>query len=420
MTKARSGTFARQQFTLRARALGIWAVLASVIALAACSLNLSDDKAASSKWASAGVTPVQSSDVPQNAAPASPVAVALILPLTNKDVSNPIGQSLRFAAEMAAHDAGDVVRLSVKDDRANFDGARNAAAEALSEGNQLILGPLYGTHVREVGRLARAKSIPVIGFSTDTNTATHGVYLLSFLAESYVDRILDYAVARGKKSIGALIPDTDYGRVAEAEFQAHAARLGVRVPMLEHYSAGKAPQALVHMAQVAGQMDALFIPEQAELMAPIAHSLGINAVNFKNVQILGTGLWNDPRVLSIPAMQGAWFAAPSNSNFADFAGRYRSLYGTEPVRIAALAYDAVSLASALVRANPSAPFGDDMLTNPTGFNGLDGVFRFRADGQNERGLAVFSINGGVATPISPAPTQFARPSENSSGEVSNN
>ena len=44
-----------------------------------------------------------------------------------------------------------------------------------------------------------------------------------------------------------------------------------------------------------------------------------------------------------------------------------------------------------------------MLTNPSGFNGADGVFRFRADGTNDRGLSVLEITGGQVKVISPAP-----------------
>ena len=43
-------------------------------------------------------------------------------------------------------------------------------------------------------------------------------------------------------------------------------------------------------------------------------------------------------------------------------------------------------------------FSPDVLTNPSGFAGIDGLFRFRADGTNERGLAVMKVTtgGGVA------------------------
>ena len=52
-------------------------------------------------------------------------------------------------------------------------------------------------------------------------------------------------------------------------------------------------------------------------------------------------------------------------------------------------------------------FSQRALTNVSGFNGADGVFRFRTDGTNERGLAVMEIDNNVATVISPAPRSFA-------------
>jgi branched-chain amino acid transport system substrate-binding protein len=47
------------------------------------------------------------------------------------------------------------------------------------------------------------------------------------------------------------------------------------------------------------------------------------------------------------------------------------------------------------------------LTSVLGFSGAHGVFRFRPDGANERGLAVNEIEGGAAKVISPAPRSFA-------------
>ena len=118
-------------------------------------------------------------------------------------------------------------------------------------------------------------------------------------------------------------------------------------------------------------------------------------------------MWNDARVLALQPVQGAWFAAPDNAGFNAFAGRYRAKYGSEPTRIASLAYDAVSLAAALARTQGAQRFADRTLTTPSGFNGADGVFRFRADGVNERGIAVYQVSAGTATAVSPAPKSFA-------------
>ena len=351
----------------------------------------------------------------QGAAPASgssfgtgPVKIGLILPLTQNSGPSVVGASLRNAAELAVTEMGGAdVTVLVKDDRSSADGARAAAEAAIAEGAELIVGPLFAQGVRETGRVARAANKPVIAFSTDASAAGGGVYLLSFLIESYVDRIVDFAASKGKKSAAVLAPQNDYGNVALAAFQTAAARRDIRVMAIERYAAGGAAAAAQKIAGLAGQIDLLFIPEQAEAMPAVAQALTANGVDGRKAQLVGTGLWNDPRVLKLPALQGAWFAAPENGGFNAFAGRYRAKYGSDPTRIATLSYDAVSLAAALARSQGSQRYAPNVLTNASGFNGADGVFRLRADGLNDRGLAVLQISNGSANVVSPARRSFS-------------
>ena len=67
----------------------------------------------------------------------------------------------------------------------------------------------------------------------------------------------------------------------------------------------------------------------------------------------------------------------------------------------------MTLAAALARNGGPDPYNERALTNVSGFSGADGVFRFRADGTNERGLAVMQVDNGAARVISPAPRSFA-------------
>ena len=364
--------------------------------------------------ANAPVGKVESSALPGSAPAAGDrigsgtVKVALILPLTAANGQpSLVGQSLRNAADLAYAESGSSdLTILVKDDHSSPDGASAAAQSALSDGAELIIGPLFAPDVREVSKVARGAGKPIIAFSTDTSTASHGSYLLSFLIESYVDRVVDFAAAKGKKSIAALIPDNDYGRVADAEFQQEAAKRGLRVMALEHYTASTRDDAVKKVAALGDGIDTLFIPEQADAMPAMSQALVAAGLNGKRVQILGTGLWNDARVLALPALQGAWFAAPENGGFNLFANRYRAKYNTDPLRISTLSYDAVSLAAALAHSQGSQRFADSVLLNKSGFNGADGVFRFRPDGLNDRGLAVLQVNDGKATTISPAPKTF--------------
>ena len=334
-----------------------------------------------------------------------PVRVGMILPLTQNGGPNPIGVSMRNAAQLAINDSGSTsITLMIEDDHSSPDAAAQAAQSELGAGAQLILGPVFANDVRTASAAAKSAGRPMIAFSTDVTVAAPSVYLLSFLIQGYVDRILQYAVSSGKKSFGIMAPQNDYGNVAAQRFQEMAGNVNAQVVVTARYSTGQTATAAQQVAAVQGQIDALFIPDQADAMPAVASALG--SANVKT-QFLGTGVWNDARVLKLPQMQGAWFSAPDNSGFDAFAQRYQAKFNSEPARLATLAYDAVTLAAALAHNGGADAFNQAALTNISGFNGADGVFRFKADGTNERGLAVMEIAEDGAKVVSPAPRSFA-------------
>ena len=107
-----------------------------------------------------------------------------------------------------------------------------------------------------------------------------------------------------------------------------------------------------------------------------------------------------------PALQGGLYAAPDPSGFRGFSTRYRAKFGADPVRTATLAYDAVALVAALARTQGTQRFSPEVLTNPSGFAGIDGLFRFRADGTNERGLAIMKVGTGGSATVAGSPKSF--------------
>jgi hypothetical protein len=336
------------------------------------------------------------------------VRVALILPLTANGPGAVAAQSLRNAAELSlAEFQGPDLTILVKDDGGTPEGAREAANQAVAEGAELIIGPLFAATVQAAGGVARQAGRPVLAFSSDASVAARGVYLLSFLAQAEVDRVIEHAAQQGRRSIAALIPETTYGSVVEAQFREAAAARGLRVVAIERYPAGQPQAAVQRLAPLVGgsapQADALFVPENGDGIAAVGQALQAAGFNPGRVKPLGTGVWNEARVFAVPALQGGWFAAPDNRGFNAFAGRYRARFGEDPTRIATLSYDAVSLAAALARQQGSQRYSEAVLTNPAGFAGADGVFRFRADGTNERALAVQEIRGGAAVMANPAP-----------------
>jgi ABC-type branched-subunit amino acid transport system substrate-binding protein len=333
------------------------------------------------------------------------IKVGLILPLSGAGNAGVAAQSMKNAAEMAlAEFQNPNIQLLIKDDGATPQGAGQSTQQALSEGAEIILGPLFAVSVPATAQLTRPRGVSVIAFSTDSSVAARGVFLLSFLPESDVNRIVDYAAATGKRSFAALVPDNAYGNVVEAAFKQAVGRKGGRVVAFEKYGADRSTPART-VAQSLGSADALLLADDGESVVATADALTAAGANLRNIQLLGTGLWDNPRVYASPALQGGLYAAPDPSGFRAFAGRYRAKYGGDPVRTAPLAYDAVALVAALSKQG-SQRFAPETLTNPSGFAGTDGLFRFRSDGSNERGLAVMKVASGGSTPVAGSPKSF--------------
>jgi len=334
------------------------------------------------------------------------VRVGLILPLSGAGNAGVAAQSMKNAAEMAlAEFQAPNIQLLVKDDAGTPQGAQQGAQQAVDEGAEIILGPLFAAAVPAVAQVARTRGVPVIAFSTDSSVAGRGVYLLSFLPESDVNRIVDYASGSGRKSFAAMLPENAYGNVVEAAFKQAVSRRGGRIVAFERYSGDRASASRA-LAAALPNADALFLADDGEALVATAESINATGANLKRLQLIGTGLWDNPAVFGYPPLQGGLYAAPDAAGYRAFANRYRARFGRDPVRTATLAYDAVALVAALAKTQGGQRFAPETLTNPSGFAGIDGLFRFKADGTNDRGLAVLRVAAGGGQLVAGSPKSF--------------
>jgi ABC-type branched-subunit amino acid transport system substrate-binding protein len=337
-----------------------------------------------------------------------PARVALLLPFSSPsaEVRN-LADALERAAELALFDSGNkTILLMPRDDGGTPEKAAAAAAKAIDDGAEVILGPLFAQSVAAVAPIARAQDVPVIGFSSDRSVGGGGVYLLSFQPETEVRRIVSYAAAHGHNAFAALVPRSPYGDVVSEAFRMSVTTAGGSIaaiqPFEERADAISEPAAMVAQSGA----DAVLIGEGGALLGALGPALSVGGMNNRMVKFLGTGLWDDVSVQREPMLANGWFAAPPPAAFRDFATHYRRTYGTNPPRIATLAYDAVSLVALLSSGKPYARFTDLALTDPSGFTGVDGLFRFRDNGSAERGLAILQVAPTGFTIVDPAPKTF--------------
>jgi outer membrane PBP1 activator LpoA protein len=338
--------------------------------------------------------------------------IAMLLPLSASGEAADIARALKEAGELAVFEAGQAgIVLTTKDTLGTPAGAQAAVQAAIQEGAELIIGPLFSNSVRAISPVTQAGGIPVVAFSTDQNVAAQGVYLLSFLPEQEVARVVQHALSSGGRNFAALVPQSPYGTVVERAMTEAVRAGGGQMVAIERFARTdegiQAPVRNIAQKITSGtSIDAVLIAEGGTLLRSIGSLLAQNGVSPSAVQFLGTGLWDEADVNTIPTLIGGWYAGPPPSTKQQFATRFQSAYGREPPRLASLAYDAVSLSIAFSRQPVGERFSAPQFTNPEGFAGVDGLFRLLPSGLNERGLAVMQVTTTGASEVSPAPARF--------------
>jgi branched-chain amino acid transport system substrate-binding protein len=353
--------------------------------------------------------------LPATATPLPPggkVRVALLLPLSG--AGSALGQAMLDAAMMAVYDVGaDQIELLPHDTGASPEAAADAARAAVNDGARLVIGPLLAADVEAVKPVAQQANVPILAFSSTASLAGDGTYLLSFQPRPEITRVVAYARAKGVSRFAILAPHTPYGDLAVIAMQDAVTANQSTLDVVGDYDAN--PNSLADAAKrFAGKgsnYDALMLPDGGQRLKAMAALLAYYDIDPDKIHFLGTGLWDDQGLGAEPNLVNGWYAAPAPQARADFERRFQEAEGKAPPRLATLAYDATALAAVLAK-NPAGPdFSATALTNPSGFVGLDGVFRLRPDGSIERQLAVLQVGRDRPRVLDPAPQSFAPPSE---------
>ncbi|ATY32412.1 penicillin-binding protein activator [Sphingomonas psychrotolerans] len=331
--------------------------------------------------------------------------IALLVPLSGPNAG--VGRSLQNATQLAVLDTkSDALRITTYDTAAPG-GAAAAAAQAISDGNRLILGPLLAEEAREVAPIARRARVPVLSFSNDAGVAGNGTYILGYVPAQSIERVVNYAKRSGITEFAGLIPSGLYGERASTAFLRSVEEAGGKVNALETYD-GRPGSLATAIAKIGrSPFQAILVAGSADGAVGAAPLIRRQASG-KAARLLGTELWNtDSAIGGKTALSGAWFASVPDNYYRQYATKYRARFGAAPYRLSTLGYDAVLLTVRIAREwRPGSEFPAARLTEREGFAGLDGAFRLGRDGVAERALEVQEIRGGTTATVSPAPPNF--------------
>lgn len=366
--------------------------------------------------------------------------VAMLLPMTGE--AKKLGEQLRNAAQIALFDSpyDDNIILQFYDTSVHDRTAADAAKKALSDGAELIIGPVFASQVKAVDREVRGR-VKIITFSSDPTVVGGGdIYSIAFSHSGQVRRIIEFALEQGYENFALLASDDFTGKLsievlehtlkgyglapvrtalynrnsnpsitrAVREVANYDERVALYAEALEDAIASEDETEVAELKKKktltsADDVDAVLIIESGTTLALIASMLPYYDVYPNKVKFLGTSIWNDSAAFKEKSLRGGWYTTSPVSGRKRFIASYKANYKGAPNDMAALAYDAVIFASEMASRGKST----SVFNNINGYLGISGLFRFLASGEAQRTFEVREIVSTTsARIISPAARDF--------------
>lgn len=345
--------------------------------------------------------------------PSQPVQVALLVPAESGDANyDYMARSMANAARMAVADAqGARIDLRVYNSGDDAAQAVAMANKAVAEGAKVIVGPLHAESANAVGNAVRGR-VNVLSFSNNADIAGGNLFVLGNTFGNTADRLVSYGVRQGLRRFLIVHENDVAGQIGGAAIEGAIARN--RATMVGKTAHGMTRAQMdsiaptIAQAAAANQAQAVFLTgNQQSVLPEITAALANAGLNSSAIQMMGLTRWDIPASrMSLPQLQNGWFAIPDTARIAEFNARYRAAYGENPHDFATLAYDGVSAIAANVRAGRKNAVTTAGLTQGAGFAGIQGAFRLRPDGSNQRQLSVATLQGGRLVVIDPARRSF--------------
>lgn len=343
------------------------------------------------------------------------IQVALLVPAGSGQASDELlARSLQNAARMAISDLGGAARVDLRVYNTAGQPAQAAAmaTQAVADGAQVILGPVFAQEANAAGVAVAGSGVNVLAFSNNPDIAGNNVFVLGPTFSNTASRLASYAVRQGKSQIMIVHDRNTAGELGRAAIAQAVAQAGGSVVATGNYEFSQngvvaAAPGIAATAKSAGAQAVFLTADTAGALPLVSQLLADNGLSSASAQFIGLTRWDIPAAtLGLPGVQGGWFALPDPALYAQYQARYQSTFSEAPHPISGLAYDGIAAIGALMKKAGPGPLSKAALTQGAGFVGVNGIFRLRSDGTNERGLAIAQIQGGRAVVVDPAPRSF--------------
>lgn len=373
------------------------------------------------------------------------IKVALLFPTSGKN--RELGNALVNSATMALfnEDLKGNIELNLFDSGDSVESVEKAFDEIIEKGIKIVVGPVFGTQVEAIQSKALQHDVIVISLSNNQELAIDAtnngaVFLAGSLAETQVEKIVNYSIDHRKYSFAVLSPRNQYGKIIndltklivrkrdahfitsefydnnEKDIERAVANVVKTFAVSGHLMEGKNK---LKKAAVISQRDRIYpqiimIPDNGKNLSKIVAAIKKQNNDERDFQIVGTSQWDDVATMNDLNLLGGWFAAPENDKFRNFEKSYYNNFSKFPPRISSIAHDATL---AVIEVANKKASRDEKITvkdftsykgEINGFAGIDGPFRFLPNGLVQRNLAILEVGNGKFDVLEEANKVFLR------------
>ena len=362
------------------------------------------------------------------------LSVGILLPLTGK--AEKIGKIMLKSAQLSMfNNKLNNIALLPYDTKGTAFGAVEAINSAIRDNVDIIVGPLFTQSTKAIMDIAEMNNIIMLSFSDNQNLldSKHpNVYLMGLTPQQEIYRMVSYLIDyQNFYGFSAMFPNDVYGSIANNSFKDVIFRKDAKIVKTEFYTKNdKNLQKKVNnilnantfkdevyekyeqekaLAKAEGlsldvefkytdedkiYADALLLPDSGEELLKIGEDIANSTSEHKPLMV-GTSKWLNNNLYTNPNFKNALFVAPNPNNYVSFENMYYNVYQEYPLRVASLAYDAIT---AVIQSYAKAKNKDNLkyaIENYQGFDGVNGKFRFLSNGLLERRLAIIKIKNGM-------------------------
>ena len=352
--------------------------------------------------------------------PDEPIKVAVLAPFGSKEKKLAyIGRSLRDAAILAKQDLGTSnLDLTIFDTGGRDDHSASPVYSAIKDGANFILGPFLPEKVKSISTVSKQAGVKVIAFTDDITVAENGVFILGDNPINRAEKLIQYAIKKKKYRLGIISAIKDSQSDLENSIRTIVRENGGTVTFSVYY-----PDKISDLSNVAEDLrqkvisshtNAIIFTDSPNKRIPLiaADLTDIITTGSENrLQIIGLTRWDlDSSIMLEPALTGSWLAIPDNRFRKFYEEKFLKKFGYRPHLTSNLAYDAVAAMGVLIQKRSITkslhPLNTNELTNINGFIGVDGIFRFKADGRIEKELSIVEVKKGRTNILKPAANKF--------------